>query len=140
VTEEAQQVVLEKYEAADVLVNPAVLLDQFGRIFKPHTYRTTMETNIYGPLLCQIFYTDDDKTQLWASGKCIIGCWPDQIWLIYDSISAEQIHEWPAMMLADSMKGANVLVNAGCPGWVRTGWEAQRHLVLLMKEQKGLYG
>jgi NAD(P)-dependent dehydrogenase (short-subunit alcohol dehydrogenase family) len=25
------------------------------------------------------------------------------------------------LMLADSVKGTNVLVNAGCPGWVRTG-------------------
>ena len=24
------------------------------------------------------------------------------------------------LMLADSLKGTNVLVNAGCPGWVRT--------------------
>ena len=33
------------------------------------------------------------------------------------------------LMLADSVKGMNVLVNAGCPGWVRTdmgGPEASR--------------
>jgi NAD(P)-dependent dehydrogenase (short-subunit alcohol dehydrogenase family) len=48
-----------EYEAADILVNnAAVLLDQCGRVFQTsiETFRTTMATNVYGPLLlCQTF-------------------------------------------------------------------------------------
>ena len=51
--------VMSDYGAADVLVNnAAVLIDRNCRVLQTsvETYRTTMETNVYGALLlCQMF-------------------------------------------------------------------------------------
>jgi NAD(P)-dependent dehydrogenase (short-subunit alcohol dehydrogenase family) len=119
--------VLEKYEAADVLVNnAAVLLDQFGRILQTpvDTYRTTMETNIYGPLrLCQMFIPMMIKRNY---GRVVnVSSGAGQTENMVNDMTAYRLSKIAlnglTMMLADSMKGANVLVNAGCPGWVRTG-------------------
>jgi NAD(P)-dependent dehydrogenase (short-subunit alcohol dehydrogenase family) len=118
--------VTHAYGAADVLVNnAAVLLDQNGRVLKipVDTFRTTMETNVYGPLrLCQTFIPLMVKRNYGRVVNVSSGA----------GQTCDMINDMPAyrlskialngltLMLADSVKGKNVLVNAGCPGWVRT--------------------
>jgi NAD(P)-dependent dehydrogenase (short-subunit alcohol dehydrogenase family) len=118
--------VIDKYEAADILVNnAAVLLDQFGRIIQTplDTYRTTMTTNVFGPLLlCQTFIPMMLKRNY---GRIVnVSSGAGQIENMVDDMPAYRLSKIAlnglTLMLADSVKGTNVLINAGCPGWVRT--------------------
>ncbi len=118
--------VVEQYEAADVLVNnAAVLLDQCGRILQTPvaTYRLTWETNVYGPLLlCQTFLPMMLRRNY---GRVVnVSSGAGQIENMVDDMTAYRLSKIAlnglTLMLADSVKGANVLINAGCPGWVRT--------------------
>jgi NAD(P)-dependent dehydrogenase (short-subunit alcohol dehydrogenase family) len=118
--------VMEEYEAADVLVNnAAVLLDQFGRIIQTplDIYRTTMATNVYGPLLlCQMFIPMMIKRNY---GRVVnVSSGAGQVENMVNDMPAYRLSKIAlnglTLMLADSVKGTNVLINAGCPGWVRT--------------------
>ena len=118
--------VREKYEAADVLVNnAAVLLDQYGRVLQTplETYRLTLETNVYGPLaLCQTFLPPMIKRNY---GRVVnVSSGAGQIENMVDDMTAYRLSKIAlnglTLMLADGVKGTNVLINAGCPGWVRT--------------------
>ena len=118
--------VIDKYEAADILVNnAAVLLDQFGRIIQTplDIFRTTMATNVYGPLLlCQTFIPMMIKRNY---GRIVnVSSGAGQIEDMINDMPAYRLSKIAlnglTLMLADSVKGTNVLVNAGCPGWVRT--------------------
>jgi NAD(P)-dependent dehydrogenase (short-subunit alcohol dehydrogenase family) len=119
--------VVSKYGAAEILVNnAAVLLDQCGRLLQTplDTFRATLETNLYGPLqLCQAFLPlmlerNDGRVVNVSSGAGQIGG-------MINDMTAYRLSKIAlnglTLMLADSVKGTNVLVNAGCPGWVRTG-------------------
>lgn len=118
--------VIDKYEAADILINnAAVLLDQFGRIIQTplDTYRTTMTTNVLGPLLlCQTFIPVMLKRNY---GRIVnVSSGAGQIENMVDDMPAYRLSKIAlnglTLMLADSVKGTNVLINSGCPGWVRT--------------------
>jgi len=117
---------LDKYGVADILVNnAAVLLDQFGRIIQTpvEIYRATMATNLYGPLLlCQTFIPMMVKRNY---GRVVnVSSGAGQFENMIDDMTAYRLSKIAlnglTLMLADSVKGSNVLINAGCPGWVRT--------------------
>jgi NAD(P)-dependent dehydrogenase (short-subunit alcohol dehydrogenase family) len=118
--------VTHKYEAADILINnAAVLLDQFGRISQTplDIYRSTMATNVFGPLLlCQTFIPMMLKRNY---GRIVnVSSGAGQIENMVDDMPAYRLSKIAlnglTLILAESVKGTNVLVNAGCPGWVRT--------------------
>ncbi len=118
--------VMDGYEAADILVNnAAVLLDQFGRIIQTplETYQITMATNVYGPLLmCQTFLPMMMKRNY---GRVVnVSSGAGQVENMVNDMTAYRLSKLAlnglTLMLADSVKGTNVLINAGCPGWVRT--------------------
>jgi NAD(P)-dependent dehydrogenase (short-subunit alcohol dehydrogenase family) len=118
--------VVSEYEAADVLVNnAAVLLDQYGRILKTpmDIFRTTMETNVYGPLmLCQMFIPIMLERNY---GRVVnVSSGAGQVENMVNDMTAYRLSKIAlnglTLMLANSVIGTNVLVNAGCPGWVRT--------------------
>jgi NAD(P)-dependent dehydrogenase (short-subunit alcohol dehydrogenase family) len=118
--------VTSEYGAADVLVNnAAVLLDRGGRAVQTplDTYRATMETNVYGPLLlCQTFL----PLMLERNYGRVVNVSSDagQIQGMVDDMTAYRLSKIAlnglTLMLADSVKGKNVLINAAHPGWVRT--------------------
>jgi len=118
--------VVSEYEAADILVNnAAVLLDQCGRVIQTpvETFRTTMATNVYGPLLlCQTFIPMMIKRNY---GRVVnVSSGAGQVGDMINDMPAYRLSKIAlnglTLMLADSVRGANVLINAGCPGWVRT--------------------
>ena len=118
--------VTSEYEAADILVNnAAVLLDQDGRVFQIpiDTFRTTLETNVYAPLLlCRTFVPLMIKRNY---GRVVnVSSGAGQIEDMVDDMPAYRLSKIAlnglTRMLADSVRGTNVLINAGCPGWVRT--------------------
>jgi NAD(P)-dependent dehydrogenase (short-subunit alcohol dehydrogenase family) len=118
--------VMDEYEGADILVNnAAVLLDPFGRILPTplEIYRTTMETNVHGPLLlCQTFIPMMIKRNY---GRIVnVSSGAGQVENMVDDMPAYRLSKIAlnglTLMLADRVKGTNVLINAGCPGWVRT--------------------
>jgi len=118
--------VVSHYQAADVLVNnAAILLDPYGRILHTpvDTYRLSMETNAFGPLLlCQTFIPLMVERNY---GRVVnVSSGAGQIESMINDMTAYRLSKIAlnglTLMLADSLKGTNVLVNAGCPGWVRT--------------------
>ncbi len=118
--------VVSTFAIADVLVNnAAILLDQCGRLIQTplDIYRTTMETNLYGPLaLCQTFIPLMLERNY---GRVVnVSSGAGQIQDMINDMTAYRLSKLAlnglTLMLADSVKGTNVLVNAGCPGWVRT--------------------
>ena len=118
--------VVNEYGTADVLVNnAAVLLDQCGRILQTplKIFRATLETNLYGPLLlCQTFLPLMLERNY---GRVVnVSSGAGQIGEMVNDMTAYRLSKIAlnglTLMLADSVKGTNVLVNAGCPGWVRT--------------------
>ncbi len=118
--------VVSEYKTADVLVNnAAVLLDQFGRLLQTplDIYQTTLETNLYGPMaLCKTFIPMMLEQNY---GRVVnVSSGAGQVENMIDDMTAYRLSKIAlnglTLMLADSVKGTNVLVNAGCPGWVRT--------------------
>ncbi len=121
-----RDMVVEEYGAAEVLVNnAAVLLDQCGRIFKTELdiYRATFETNLYGPLeLCQTFIPLMLERNY---GRVVnVSSGAGQVEDMIDDMTAYRLSKIAlngmTLILAKAVEGTNVLVNAGCPGWVRT--------------------
>jgi NAD(P)-dependent dehydrogenase (short-subunit alcohol dehydrogenase family) len=118
--------VVSEYEAADVLVNnAAVLLDQCGRILQTELdiYRATFETNLYGPLaLSQAFIPLMLERNY---GRVVnVSSGAGQVEDMIDDMTAYRLSKIAlngmTLILAKVVEGTNVLVNAGCPGWVRT--------------------
>ena len=112
--------------AIDALINnAAVLLDQCGRLLQTplDIYRTTMETNLYGPMmLCQMFIPMMLERNY---GRLVnVSSGAGQVENMIDDMTAYRLSKLAlnglTLMLANSLAGTNVLVNAGCPGWVRT--------------------
>ncbi|HEX2995340.1 MAG TPA: SDR family oxidoreductase [Anaerolineales bacterium] len=110
----------------DALINnAAVLFDQCGRLLQTslETYRATMETNVYGPLmLCQKFIPMMLEHNY---GRVVnVSSGAGQVGDMVNDMTAYRLSKLAlnglTLMLANSLAGTNVLVNAGCPGWVRT--------------------
>ena len=110
----------------DALVNnAAVLLDQFGRLLQTPLgiYRTTMETNVYGPLvLCQTFIPMMLERNY---GRVVnVSSGAGQVDDMVNDMTAYRLSKLAlnglTLMLANSLASTNILVNAACPGWVRT--------------------
>ena len=110
----------------DALVNnAAVLLDQCGRLLQTplETYRATMETNFYGPLmLCQVFIPMMLQRNY---GRVVnVSSGAGQLKDMIDDMTAYRLSKLAlnglTLILSQSVAGTNVLVNAACPGWVRT--------------------
>ena len=115
-----------KYSTVDGLVNNAAILpDQFGRILKVSMgqFRAALETNSFGSLaLCQVFIPMMLKQNY---GRIVnVSSGAGQIENMVNDMPAYRLSKIAlngvTLMLADSLKGTNVLVNAACPGWVRT--------------------
>jgi len=118
--------IVSNFAAADVLVNnAAVLLDHYGRVLQTPAdiYRNTMETNLYGPLmLCQMFLPMMVERNY---GRVVnVSSGAGQIENMVDDMTAYRLSKIAlnglTLMLASSVRDTNVLVNAGCPGWVHT--------------------
>lgn len=118
--------ILSEFTAVDALVNnAAILLDQYGRVIQTplDIYRTTMETNVYAPLrLCQVFLPSMLERNY---GRIVnVSSGAGQVKEMVNDMTAYRLSKIAlnglTQMLADSVKGTNVLVNAACPGWVRT--------------------
>ncbi len=118
--------VARSYGSAEVLVNnAAVLLDHGGRILEVPVdqVRTTFEINTLGVLrMCQAFL----PLMLARGYGRVVNVSSDagQIANMVDDMPAYRLSKIAlnglTLMLADGLKGTNVLVNAIHPGWVRT--------------------
>jgi NAD(P)-dependent dehydrogenase (short-subunit alcohol dehydrogenase family) len=105
--------------------NAAVLPDQFGRILKVDLdqFRIALETNSIGPLaLCQAFIPMMLQQNY---GRIVnVSSGAGQIENMVNDMPAYRLSKIAlnglTLMLADGLRGTNVLVNAACPGWVRT--------------------
>lgn len=121
-----QRVLEERFGGVDVLVNNAAIYPDKGRSVlevEPETFRATMETNFYGPLLL---------CQAWVPGMITRGYGrvvnvssrAGQLSAMGDFAPAYSASKAAlnalTRMVADAARGSNVLVNAVDPGWVRT--------------------
>jgi NAD(P)-dependent dehydrogenase (short-subunit alcohol dehydrogenase family) len=121
-----QQAVEERFGGIDVLVNNAGIYPDEGRSVlevELETFHRTMETNFDGPLLL---------CQAWVPGMITRGYGRvvnvssglGQLSTMGDDAPAYSASKTAlnalTRMVADAARGANVLVNAVDPGWVRT--------------------
>lgn len=117
----------DEYGGADVLVNNAgVMLDAKGAqvMSSPvDSFRRTMEVNVYGPLLmCQALIPSMKKR---GYGRVVnLSSGLGQLSDMGDGTPAYRMSKTAlnalTRMLAAASRDANVLVNAMCPGWVKT--------------------
>ena len=119
--------VITKFGRADVLVNNAgVMLDARGTRFvdsQLETYRTTFEVNVWGPLLLtQGLLPHMHKQNFGRIVNMSSGL--GQLTGMGNNTPAYRISKTAlnalTCIVAAETKGSNVLVNAACPGWVRT--------------------
>jgi NAD(P)-dependent dehydrogenase (short-subunit alcohol dehydrogenase family) len=121
-----QRVLEERFGGVDVLVNNAAIYPDKGRSVlevEPETFRATMETNFYGPLLL---------CQAWVPGMITRGYGrvvnvssrAGQLSAMGDFAPAYSASKAAlnalTRIVADAARESNVLVNAVDPGWVRT--------------------
>jgi NAD(P)-dependent dehydrogenase (short-subunit alcohol dehydrogenase family) len=119
----------EKFDRLDVLVNNAgIYLDpsgEEGSVFKAKvdTLRETMETNVYGPLmLCQALVPLMKEHNY---GRVVnVSSGAGQLSDMRSGYPGYRISKTAlnalTRILANELKDANILVNAVCPGWVKT--------------------
>jgi NAD(P)-dependent dehydrogenase (short-subunit alcohol dehydrogenase family) len=119
--------VQNKFGRADILVNNAgVMLDARGTRFLDSelaTYRTTFDTNVWGPLLLAQALLPLMQTHHY--GRIVnVSSGLGQLAGMENSTPAYRMSKTAlnalTCIVAAEAKGANVLVNAACPGWVRT--------------------
>ncbi len=110
----------------DVLVNNAALYLDEGRdvlAVELDVYRETMEANVYGPLmLCQALVPWMVRQRY---GRVVnVSSGSGQMTDMASDTPAYRLSKAAlnalTLMVADSVRGTGVLVNAVCPGWVRT--------------------
>ncbi len=118
--------VVREFGRADVLVNNAALYLDEGRDVldvELEVFRTTLETNVYGPLLlCQQFVPLMLKQNY---GRVVnVSSGSGQLADMGSDTPAYGMSKTAlnalTLMLARRVRGRNILVNAVCPGWVRT--------------------
>lgn len=127
--EQLAQFIREKFGRVDILVNNAGVLldyrDSDGSIFntKVDTLQETIETNLYGPLrLSQALVP---LMQHHHYGRVVnVSSGAGQLWDMSSGYPAYRISKTAlnalTRILADELKGTNILVNSVCPGWVKT--------------------
>jgi len=112
----------------DILVNNAgILIDETDLPSEtaPQTTRTTLETNLLGPWrLCQAFIPMMKRNNYGrivnvSSGAGALSEMSDSLYAPAYSISKTALNAL-TIMFASELRGSNILVNAICPGWVRT--------------------
>ncbi len=110
----------------DVLINNAAVYPDEGRSVLEvdlETFRTTMETNVYGPLrLCQVFIP---LMRAHRYGRIVnVSSGGGQLTGMTDDTPAYRMSKAAlnalTCMVASAAGSAAILVNAVCPGWVRT--------------------
>lgn len=110
----------------DVLVNNAAVYPDEGRSVLElgvEVFRMTLETNFYGPLrLCQALVPGMVRRRY---GRVVnVSSGAGQLSTLGDFAPSYAVSKAAlnalTRMVADAVKGANVLVNAVDPGWVRT--------------------
>jgi NAD(P)-dependent dehydrogenase (short-subunit alcohol dehydrogenase family) len=117
-----------RFAKLDILVNNAgVLLDETNLPSKTdmHIVRSTLETNLIGAWrLCQSFVPTMKKNKYGrivnvSSGAGAFGTMEESLYAPAYSLSKSGLNAL-TIMLANELRGTNILVNAVCPGWVRT--------------------
>ena len=112
----------------DILVNNAgILIDETDLPSEtaPQTTRTTLETNLLGPWrLCQALIPMMKRNNYGrivnvSSGAGALSEMSDSLYAPAYSISKTALNAL-TIMFASELRGSNILVNAICPGWVRT--------------------
>ena len=133
VTDEAEverlvEKVSSDFGRLDILVNNAgILLDEsdMPSETKSGTVRATLETNLLGPWrLCQAFIPLMKRNKYGrivnvSSGAGALSEISDSPYAPAYSVSKAALNAL-TIMLASELRSSNVLVNAVCPGWVRT--------------------
>jgi len=113
----------------DILVNNAAILIDDSDLpseAKPQAIRTTLETNLVGPwLLCQTFIPFMKRNNYGrivnvSSGAGALSEMAGNLYAPAYSISKTALNAL-TITFAFALRGSNILVNATCPGWVRTG-------------------
>ncbi len=125
----------QNWGGIDILVNNAGIFidkDKTALNVNSDLIRSTMESNVLGPLrLCQLFFPAMKKR---GGGRIVnLSSTMGQISRISGGFPAYRISKIAlnalTLMLAHELRGTNILVNAVCPGWVKTdmgGPEADR--------------
>ncbi len=112
----------------DILVNNAgILIDESDLPSETNlkTVRTTLETNLIGPWrLCQVLIPLMKRNNYGrivnvSSGAGALSEVSGSLYAPAYSISKTALDAL-TIMLASELRGSNILVNAVCPGWVRT--------------------
>src|SRR5687767_7249444 len=120
--------VAEKRGRIDVLVNNAgIMIDPRGSRFldsKLDTYRDTLETNLYGPL--QLAQAVVPLMKAHRYGRIVnLSSGLGQLSEMGAGTPAYRVSKTAlnalTRIVAAEFHGSNILVNAACPGWVRTG-------------------
>ena len=121
--------VKSNYGAADILVNNAgILPDEGDRLLDMdvEVFREVMAVNFYGALLlCQAFIPDMLRQNYGrvvnvSSGSGQVG--PIDTGMVAPAYKTSKLAlNALTRLLAREVQGSRVLVNAVCPGWVRTG-------------------
>jgi len=134
--------VASKFKRLDILVNNAgILIDESDRPSetKPDAMLTTLETNLVGPwCMCQAFLPLMQRNRYGrivnvSSGAGALSEMSDNLYAPAYSISKTALNAL-TIMFASELRGSNILVNALCPGWVRT-WEGLTRPDQFRKEQ-----
>jgi len=115
------------YERCDILVNNAgIVADPRGSRFldsSPATYRQTLDTNLFGPLLLSQALLPLMKKNRY--GRIVnISSRQGQLSDMGAGTPAYRVSKTAlnalTCILAAELKGSAILVNSMCPGWVRT--------------------
>ena len=126
--EKLVRVIGSDFGRLDVPVNNAgILIDEtdLPSETKPQTVRATLETNLLGPWrLCQAFLPLMKRNNYGrivniSSGAGALSEMSESLYAPAYSISKTSLNAL-TIMLASELRGSNILVNATCPGWVRT--------------------
>jgi NAD(P)-dependent dehydrogenase (short-subunit alcohol dehydrogenase family) len=119
--------IVERHGAADIVINNAgVLLERYeGGVLgsSVETYRKTLETNFYGALAMCLAFVPLMRER--GYGRVVnVSSGSGQLSDMESGAPAYRVSKAAlnalTRTLASELEGTNVLVNAVCPGWVKT--------------------